>query len=663
MQIGAIQTPKFSRPPWIVAQEILARHQDLVLVMLVVCVIILMLIPLPYAVMDALIALNIGLSILVLLSAIYVPEALQLSTFPSLLLFTTLLRLGLNIASTKLILLHAHAGKIIDTFGKLVVGGDFIVGAVVFLIITVVQFIVIAKGSERVAEVGARFTLDAMPGKQMSIDADLRTGLITPDEARARRYHLERESQLHGGMDGAMKFVKGDAIASLIISLICIVAGIAIGTLRMGMSLTEATNRYTVLTVGDGMVSQIPALFIAISAGVLITRVSNATRMQTNLGTEIGQQLMAHPKALVITAAILLGCMLMPGFPKIQFLVIASLMALPALVIYRRRSIPVGARSSPVPAFARDGRVRETPILLDSRPDATAAPMVILASGSLINRIRPAVINAEMAAARRRLHDDLGMPFPGVRISESHRLGENEYVLEAFDVPLARGVCDPTLQAQGTEPPCEELLARHIESVIRTHATTFIGIQETRVLLTRAELDYPEIVAEVTKAVPLQRMTEVFKRLLEEGVPLRDLRAILEALCVWGPREKDIVLLTEQVRASLARYITHRYSGGTGTVNAILLSPKIEEALRQTVQQSRGGSYVSVSPDQARFLCEQIENIVHKSGTGHPVVLTRQEIRRFVKKVIEPYVPNVPVLSYEEIMPGAAVNTIGRVEA
>jgi type III secretion protein V len=640
-------------------QDLIARHQDIGLVLLVVSVIVLMIIPLPYWVMDLLIAFNIGLSMLVLLAAIYTPEALQMSTFPSLLLFTTLLRLGLNIASTKLILLHAHAGQIIETFGMLVVGGDFIVGAVVFLIITVVQFIVIAKGSERVAEVGARFTLDAMPGKQMSIDADLRSGIISPDDARAKRVHLERESQLHGGMDGAMKFVKGDAIASLVISLISIGAGIAIGTLRLGMSFGEATKRYTILTVGDGLVSQIPALFIAISAGVLITRVSNPAQKDGNLGGEIGGQLIAQPKALIITAIILGACMLMPGFPKLQFLAVAVLMALPAFVVMRKKTVPASARATSVPAFARDGRLRDQPVLVDSKQPATSAPLMVVASPALVARVRPGAMNTAMMAARDRLHNELGIPFPGMRITEAARLQEGQYEVQAFDVPLASGTIGP--DASSTESP-EETLARHIETLVRENATTFIGMQETRVLLTRAELDYPEIVAEVVKTLPLQRMTEVFKRLVEEGIPVRDLRAILESLTIWGPREKDIVMLTEQVRASLARYITHRYAAGNKSLHAILLAPKIEEALRQTVSQSRGGGYVSISPDQAKYLCDQIQALMAKSEVP-PVVLTRIEIRRFVKKVIEPYIPTIPVLSYEEIVPGAAVHTVGRVEA
>jgi type III secretion protein V len=297
----------------------LNRHNDIALAVLVVAVISLMILPLSPIVLDTLIAANLAASVTLLMLSLYIPSALGLSTFPSLLLFTTLFRLSLNIASTKQILLNANAGHIIDTFGKLVVGGSVIVGGVVFMIIAIVQFIVIAKGSERVAEVGARFTLDAMPGKQMSIDADLRAGIIGAEEARSRRALIEQESQLHGAMDGAMKFVKGDAIASIIIALVNILAGIAIGALVNGMSAAEALERYAILTVGDGMVSQIPSLFVSIAAGVVITRVSTSEAGTTHLGGEIGRQVLAQPMALLITGGILMGFLLVPGFPKPQF--------------------------------------------------------------------------------------------------------------------------------------------------------------------------------------------------------------------------------------------------------------------------------------------------------------------------------------------------------
>ncbi len=326
---------KLNGSPW----RLLMRQHDLLLALLIVAVIALMILPLPPFMLDTLIALNLSLSVILLMVSLYISSPLGLSTFPSLLLFTTLFRLSLNIAATRQILLHADAGDIIFTFGNLVVGGDIIVGIVVFLIIAIVQFIVIAKGAERVAEVGARFTLDAMPGKQMSIDADLRAGLIDKEEARTRRSLLERESHLYGAMDGAMKFVKGDAIAALIIAAVNIIAGLSVGTLRKGMDLGTALDTYSVLTVGDALVSQIPSLFVSIAAGVLITRVADPARKQgEGLGGEIAEQIRAHPRALLIAAVVVTGLILVPGFPKLQFFALAAASWLCRLLVAARKT-------------------------------------------------------------------------------------------------------------------------------------------------------------------------------------------------------------------------------------------------------------------------------------------------------------------------------------
>ena len=645
--------------PWAGLLQALARHQDLVLVLLVVAVILLMLFPLPYWVMDGLIAFNIGLSVLVLMVAIYVPEALGLSTFPSLLLFTTLLRLGLNIASTKLILLHAHAGQVIETFGRLVVGGNFVVGIVVFVIITVVQFIVIAKGAERVAEVGARFTLDAMPGKQMSIDADLRAGIIGADEARQRRRHLERESQLNGGMDGAMKFVKGDAIASLIISMVSIVAGIAIGTMMLGMGVGEAAARFTILTVGDGMVSQIPSLFVSIAAGVLITRVAGAERQASNLGRDIGEQLVAQPKAMIITGAILLACAALPGFPRLQFLLLALLIGGAGTCFTLSRAGRQRQQMATMQTFRRDGS-REAPPMIEPRPPPGTVPMLLRVSPALALRLRAPAMEEAMTPVRMALQDEVGVPFPGLRVVVHPVLPDQAFQMLVHGVPAA-------VEEIGAQASAETLIAGRVDATVRAHVVSFMGIQEAKVLLARAEADYPDVVAEVSKTLPLQRIAEVFRRLIEEGLSIRDLRAILEALIQWGPKEKDVIMLTEHVRIALSRQLTHFYGGEAGELEAVLLAPRIEDAMRHAIQQAGGAGYVpAIDPDETARLCEQIREIAAK-GTGRhggegPVLVTHFDIRRYMKKLLEPHLPTLPVLSFQEISPQAKLEPLGQVD-
>ena len=390
----------------------LARSGDLALAALIVAVIALMVLPLPTLVLDALIAINLAASITLLMLALYIPSALRLSTFPSLLLLTTLFRLSLNIASTKSILLHAQAGQIIETFGRLVVGGNVVVGLVVFLIIAIVQFIVIAKGAERVAEVGARFSLDGMPGKQMSIDADLRAALIDKDEAQRRRREIEEESQLHGAMDGAMKFVKGDAIAGIIIALVNVVAGIAIGATMHGMSLAEAVSAYSILSIGDGMVAQIPSLFVSIAAGIVITRVDGHSQGRANLGAQIARQVLAHPTALVMAGAIVATFLLVPGLPFWPFLILAAGLLATGLLARadgRRRSIDDGTRSI-------EGGDVVRPLVAVVDPGGLAAPLALRIAPELRDRLVPARFEHALDDVRFALSRDLGLPFPALRI-------------------------------------------------------------------------------------------------------------------------------------------------------------------------------------------------------------------------------------------------------
>lgn len=430
------------------ATRYFAYSGEVAIAALVVAVIGLMILPLPTPMIDTLLGINITLSVVLLMVTMYVPDSISLSSFPSLLLFTTLLRLSLNIASTKSILLHAEAGHIIESFGELVVGGNLVVGLVVFLIITTVQFIVIAKGSERVAEVGARFTLDAMPGKQMSIDADLRGGNLTADEARRKRARLAIESQLHGGMDGAMKFVKGDAIAGLVITMVNILAGIVVGVTYHGMTAGDAANRFAILSVGDAMVSQIASLLISVAAGVMITRVANENETRlSSLGLDIGRQLTSNARALM-AASVLLACFaFVPGFPAVLFLLLAAAVGAGGYAIWRKQRDISGNDQRKLPSTSRKGAKGEAPHIRKTAPDF-ASPLSMRLSPQLAALLDPARLDQAIESERHQLVELLGLPFPGIAIWQSESLQGMQYEVLIHDVPETRAELENTEDMQ-----------------------------------------------------------------------------------------------------------------------------------------------------------------------------------------------------------------------
>lgn len=646
-------------------QRILRQH-DLLLAVLVVAVIGLMILPLRPFVLDTLIALNLSMSVVLLMVSLYINSPLGLSTFPSLLLFTTLLRLALNIAATRQILLHADAGEIIFTFGNLVVGGDIIVGIVVFLIIAIVQFIVIAKGAERVAEVGARFTLDAMPGKQMSIDADLRAGLIDKDEARSRRSQLERESHLYGAMDGAMKFVKGDAIAALIIAAVNIIAGLAIGVLRKGMEMGDALQKYSILTVGDALVSQIPSLFVSIAAGILITRVADPGRRSgTGLGDEMVEQIRAHPKALLIASAVIFALMLVPGFPKLQFLALAAAVGFIgfALLPSRRRYSVRG--ETPMPSMSRAGAKGVGP-WLDSADREVTIPVVVHVFPTIERVLVPERLDVELRRVRRSLEVDLGVPFPGLVMRPVATLEQGAYEICINEIPVQKGqLADLRNEPAQSRPSFEHVLTQHILQVMRQHADELLGIQETQLLMQRLAVDYPDLEKELQRSIPIPRLAEVLKRLVREDISIRNLPEIAHSLIDWAPREKDNIMLTEYVRTRLSRYISHRFALADGSLAAVVLHPSLEEQLRQAIRQTSGGTVLMLNPATSRQIADQIQQalqpFVGEQGGQTAVLLTSLEIRPYLRKLTELELGRVPVLSYQEISPTMRVNTLASV--
>jgi type III secretion protein V len=625
-----------------------------------ICAILgLIIFPLPTLVIDMLLGVNLTVSVLLLMVALYIPNAVALSSFPSLLLFTTLFRLALNIASTKLILLHANAGHIIDAFGNLVVAGNLVVGIVVFLIIAIVQFIVIAKGSERVAEVGARFTLDAMPGKQMSIDADLRAGHLTGDEARIKRAHLAMESQLHGGMDGAMKFVKGDAIAGLVITAINLLAGIVIGVTYHGMPAAEAANVFAVLSIGDAMVSQIPSLLICVAAGVIITRVADDAKRPKPLGAEIAGQMMSNPQALYLAAALLCGFAAVPGFPWFVFLFLAALLVMAGRKLQNGKVVDTEA--SPFKGLQREGAKGEITRGIEEQPAAFSCPLAVTLAPALAASLDPVLLGAAFEKERGSLQEKLGLPFPGIRLWRQAALAENSYCILVHDVPASEGTLVPGAKGGGDTPSNEEAIARHAVTVLHDQAHLFLGIQEVQWVLERVGQDYPGLVAEAQKVLPLQRISEVLRRLLEEQLSIRNMRAICESLIAWGPKEKDVLMLTEYVRGDLGRYLTHRATGGTGTLSAVLLDPMLEKMIREAVKPTPAGNYLALPPDTMSAISENIKDMAGNEPRPALAVVTSMDIRRYVRRIVEADMKWLGVYSFQELGPHVRLEPIGRV--
>lgn len=643
-------------PPVTWLQRLTSRS-DIFLAIFVSLTVALIVLPIPAFLLDTFIAVSIASSVGLLMLSMYVPSPLALSTFPALLLFTTLFRLALSIASTKQILLHAHAGDIIETFGRLVVGGSIVVGLVIFAVISVVQFLVIAKGSERVAEVGARFTLDAMPGKQMSIDADLRAGVIDKDEARRRRQMLSQESQLHGAMDGAMKFVKNDAIATILIAAINICAGIAIGVAIKGMTLSDAGSRYTVLTVGDGMVAQIPSLFVSIAAGILITRVSGREQAD-NLGTQITEQLVAQPPALIATGVLLLSMALVPGFPKLQFVALALIIGGIGYVLARERRATKTFEQAQLVSAQRDGLGARQP-LLDGGDALIAQPLVLRLAPNFREGADTARFDACLAAQRQALHRELGVPFPGLRLRFDASLPQDGYAVDVQEVVSASGRC-PANSPQERE----DWLLNEVGAVIRRRADAFVGMQEVQSLIRRVDTQLPDLISELQRTVPLQRITDVLRRLAQEGVSLRYLREIFESMVGWSAKEKDVVLLTEYIRIDLGRLVSHRHLDEQGKLFAWVLEPDTEQTVRQGIQQGPTGSFLALAPEVSQEIQSAINAaLTLQSGSEkkpEAVLLTSMDVRRYVKKLMTAHLPSLIVLSFQELPPECEIVSLGR---
>jgi flagellar biosynthesis protein FlhA len=664
----------------------LGRNQDIVVAIVIIGILFIMLVKMPAWTLDLLLTINISISVLMILVTMYVQEPLQFSVFPSLLLITTLFRLSLNVASTRLILLEAYAGRVIESFGTFVVGGNYVVGMIIFLILVVIQFVVITRGAGRISEVAARFTLDAMPGKQMSIDADLNAGLITDDQARARRRSIEDEADFYGAMDGATKFIRGDVIAGLIITGINIIGGLIIGVLQRGLTLGEAARTYTALTVGDGLVAQIPALFISTAAGIIITR----TVSETNLGTDITRQLLTFPRAIAIAALLLVVFAIIPGMPRLPFIMIAAGVGFMWYQVTRaetekKRVIEQAER-------AREEAVPKAPenverlLKVDAMEIEIGYGLIPLADpkqgGDLLERI---------SDIRRRMALRMGLMLPPIRIRDNMANKPSEYTIRIRGSEIARGELlidhylimnpghimeqipgietkEPAFGLPATwitesqraraeelgytivEPP--SVLATHLTETIHAHAHELLGRQEVNELIENIRKTSPVVVEELIPGVlTLGDVQKVLRNLLRERVPIRNLEIILETLADFGRRMKDPVVLTEHVRQALGRTICNEYMDDKGQITAATLDPRLEQKIVDSLKETETGAYIALDPITVQNIitAATAESKRTVNEGRQPIVVCSPRIRPYFRQLVLSSLPGLAVLSFAEI--------------
>ncbi len=693
--MATAQVPEEKKSPL----KLLFANTDALMAVAFVGIITIIIIPISPVLLDVLLTVNITVALIVLLTTLFTDEPRKLNVFPSILLTTTLFRLALNISSTRLILSEARAGELIAAFGDFVIGGNYVVGIVVFAIITLVQFIVITNGSGRIAEVSARFSLDAMPGRQMSIDADFNAGLIDEEEARSRREDLQKENDFYGSMDGASKFVKGDATAGIVIVLINIIGGFAIGLLQMGMSFEEATQVYTLLTVGDGLVAQVPALLISTSAGMLVSR----STAEASLGEELATQLFSLPKVIILTAALLFFLGLVPGLPATPFFILASACAFLGITLHREAK-----KQDAVEEEAAQEKTRETAKppgetddlsslvkveLLEIEIGYNLVPMTDTANGgNLLERI---------TAARRKAVNELGVIIQPIRIRDNLQLQPNEYVIKLKGNVIASGEIRPgwylALNPDGELPrelegfPTREptfnlpalwvgaeqrelaetlgctvvdamtVLITHLTEVIKTNAHELMGRQVIKDMLDAIAQANPALVDEIKEMLSLGEIQKVMQFLLQESVPVHDMITILETLADNGRNTRDVSLLTEAVRQSLSRTITNLNTGPDGMLRVVTLDPKLEKVIGDSLQNTPRGPFPVLDPQKTQNIVEGILKITEKlKDRGiSAVILTSPKVRIPVRRLIERYVPQLPVLSISEIIPEVQVEAVG----
>ncbi|MCK4627807.1 MAG: flagellar biosynthesis protein FlhA [Sedimentisphaerales bacterium] len=681
----------------------LYKGRDLILPIAAVSLIFVMLIPLPTWLMDVFLAANLALAAVVLLTTIYITSPLEFSVFPSMLLAATLFRLVLNCATTRLILtagdrqgdVTAAAGHVIQAFGNFVAGGSLAVGMIIFIILIVIQFVVITKGATRISEVAARFTLDGMPGKQMAIDADLNAGLINEVQARQRREVISREADFYGAMDGASKFVRGDAIAGIIITLVNIAGGLAVGMLQYGWDLSTCFRVFTKLTIGDGLVSQVPAFIISISAGLIVTR----STAQTNLGQELIDQLGRKPRALFVAAGFLI-MLIFAELPALPLLFLAGSIGGAGYIISRseKRKLIAQASTQQQAAPAAKAEKIEELLPVDRMELEIGYALIRMVDekqgGDLLQRI---------SMIRRQIAVEMGIIVPSIRIRDNVRLGPNDYAIKIKGVELARGqaymdqflamdsgaVTGKISGLETTEPAfglpavwvpaarkeqaemmnytvvdCSSVVATHLTEVIKTHAAELLSRQDLNSLLDTVKERSPAVVEEVVggtlKAGDIQK---VIQALLEERVPVRDMETILETLGDWGSRTQDLEVLTEYVRNALARNICSQYRGEDGRLRCVTLDPALEDTINRHIERNDRGSYLTLPPALARQIVdavsEQLKKLIELGG--HPIVLCSPQIRLMLRRLLAQTLPGIAVLAYNEIVKEVQIESVAMV--
>jgi flagellar biosynthesis protein FlhA len=674
------------------------KYTDLAAAGLVVLVVVMLVVPLPPLLLDLFITLNISIALAIVVTTLYLPRALDFSSFPALLLLTTMFRLAINVSVTRLILLEGDAGHVVKAFGEFVVGGNVVVGLVIFLILIVIQFVVVTNGAGRVAEVGARFTLDAMPGKQMAIDADLNAGQITEEEARQRRDDIAKEADFYGAMDGASKFVKGDVMAAMIITAINLVGGIVIGVTQQGMPMGEAAQHFSLLTIGDGLAAQIPALLISIASGIIVTRSAS----EADLGSDVAGQLMKQQKAPMVAGVVVCAFALVPGLPKLPFLVIGGLFILVGRMLKGEqqaeadRAAAEEQAAAALPAPVNSGDQAREALQIDPLELAIGFGLVSLvdvaAGGSLLNRV---------SAVRRQIAGELGTVIPTVRIHDEVGLASHEYVLKVRGTVVARGKVlaghqlaldpgDAVGQLNGiptTEPAfglpavwisdagraeaealgytvvdAESVIVTHLTETIRHHVADLLTRQDVRGLLDGLKEINAAVVEEVVPdLLSVGEVQRVLQALLREGVSIRDLGAIVEAVGDRARVTRDPALLAEYARQALARAIVSPHLDEDARLRVIVLDPGLEQEVSDAIAATADGEYLAMDPQRAQGLVtglsEQSEAALQRGR--RPVLLCSSRVRRHLRRLCEQALPQVAVCAYNEIPPGVGVETMG----
>ena len=682
---------------------LLTENSDVLLAIAVMGILAVMIIPLPTPLLDLLLSFSITISIIIILVAMYALKPLEFSVFPSLLLVVTLLRLSLNVASTRLILLHGNegttaAGQVIKAFGNFVVGGNFIVGIIVFLILVIINFVVITKGAGRIAEVAARFTLDAMPGKQMSIDADLNAGLIDDQEAGNRRMTISKEADFYGAMDGASKFVRGDAIAGILITLINIVGGFVIGIFQQGMSFSNAAQNYTILTIGDGLVSQVPALIISTAAGIIVTRAAS----DSDLGRDITAQILTHPRAIGIAALILFLFALVPGLPRIPFFLLASLTGVIAYIIFTTRRTEGEDEKKKA---MDESEISHAPERVES---LLAQDIMEIEVGygliPLVDADQDGELLERIKSIRRQFALEAGIIVPPIHVKDNLQLKPGEYsillkgneiakgeLMMGYYLAMNPGTAEASIDGIATKEPSfglpafwikeqekekaqfagytvvdpSTVLATHLSEVIKYHSHELLGRQEVQALLDNFSDSYPKVVEELIPGLlSLGGVQGVLKNLLKEQVPIKDMLTILETLADYAPVTKSLDVLTEYVRQALARTITKQHQAPEGDMQLITLHPRVEEIITTSIQQTEQGSYLAIEPNIAQNILGQLNQTLEDAFplSFMPVVLCSPLIRSHFKKLTERFIPRLAVLSPIEITGDVKIQSVGIVE-